>query len=138
MERRMSILIQTPDSFALQTALNAAAVGISGDMRVTMLFTGLAAARLKRGEMDVFRVPDAGDTLRDRLEQQMQEGSIPAPEKFLRKIKAAGELRVYVCSQAAHLHDMQADDLIPEVDGQMGLTAFLLEHAADATVQLTF
>jgi len=45
---------------------------------------------------------------------------------------------LFLCSQTPRVLGLDVDDLINEVDGQMGMTAFLLEHAANADVQLTF
>lgn len=65
------------------------------------------------------------------------QGLLDVPA-LLRELKAAGDVRLYVCSSSLALWGARPEDLIPEVDAVRGLTAFLLEDVAAADRVLTF
>lgn len=71
---------------------------------------------------------------RDRLEQQ---GLTDVPA-LLRQIKATGDVRLYACSSSMAICGVEAEELLPEIDGVRGLTAFLLEDVAAADRVLSF
>jgi peroxiredoxin family protein len=74
------------------------------------------------------------DTLRENLERQ---GLSDLPD-LLRQVKEIGDARLYACSSSIALCGVKADELLPEIDGVRGLTAFLLEDVAKAERVLTF
>jgi peroxiredoxin family protein len=73
-------------------------------------------------------------SLRENLERQ---GLADLPELF-RQVKEIGDARLYACSSSMALCGVTRDDLLPEIDGARGLTAFLLEDVAKADRVLTF
>ncbi len=72
--------------------------------------------------------------LRDRLTAQ---GLADLGELF-RRIKETGDVRLYACSSSMALGGVEPDQLLPQIDGVRGLTAFLLEDVAAADRVLTF
>lgn len=71
---------------------------------------------------------------RDRLAKQ---GLANLPD-LLRQIKELGDARLYACSSSMAIGGVAPDQLLPEIDGVRGLTAFLLEDVAGADRVLTF
>ncbi len=71
---------------------------------------------------------------RQRLAAQ---GLADLPE-LLRQIKELGDARFYACSSSLAICGVQPEQLIPEIDGVRGLTAFLLDDVAAADRVLTF
>jgi peroxiredoxin family protein len=138
MAHRMTILLQSGDSYAFQLTLNAIAVGVSAEMPVTVLVAGWAAERLQNGRTNMLQLPAFAAGREDDLKTGMTKAGMDDPHAFLKKLKAAGDVQLFLCSQTPRVLGLDVDDLINEVDGQMGMTAFLLEHAANADVQLTF
>ncbi len=57
---------------------------------------------------------------------------------LLRQLKELGDARLYACSSSMALCGIEARELLPEVDGIRGITAFLLEDVASADHVLTF
>ncbi len=71
------------------------------------------------------------------LERLAAQGLHDLPE-LLRQVKALGDARFYACSSSMAICGVEPADLLPEVDGVRGLTAFLLEDVAAADRVLTF
>ena len=113
-----------------------AAVGSGVAVRVffrdeaVLKVTRRGAAELNLSE--AYRRDEAG--VRARLEAQGL-GDLAA---LFREIKALGDARLYVCSSSLAISGARAEDLLPEIDGVRGLTAFLLEDVASADHVLTF
>jgi peroxiredoxin family protein len=57
---------------------------------------------------------------------------------LLRQVKESGDARLYACSSSLAICGVRPDELLPEIDGVRGLTAFLLEDIAKADRVLTF
>ncbi len=66
-----------------------------------------------------------------------QQGLGDVPD-LLRQVKEIGDARLYACSSSLAICGVKPADLLPEIDGVRGLTAFLLEDAAAADHVLTF
>ncbi len=81
---------------------------------------------------EAFRGDAAG--VRARLEGQ---GLLDLAALF-REVKEIGDVRLYVCSSSLQICGARPEDLLPEMDGVRGLTAFLLEDVAAADRVLTF
>jgi peroxiredoxin family protein len=72
--------------------------------------------------------------VRDRLAAQGLS-DLPA---LLREIKAVGDASLYACSSSVTICGVEPQELLPEIDGVRGLTAFLVEEVATADRVLTF
>jgi peroxiredoxin family protein len=81
---------------------------------------------------DAYRGREAA--VRERLAAQGL-ADLPA---LLREIKETGDARLWACSSSMAICGVDASELLPEVDGVRGLTAFLLEDLATADRVLTF
>lgn len=57
---------------------------------------------------------------------------------LLAQVKEVGDARFWACSSSMAISGVTREDLLPEIDGVRGLTAFLLEDAAHADHVLTF
>jgi peroxiredoxin family protein len=72
--------------------------------------------------------------VRERLRAQGLD-DIPA---LLAAIKETGDARLWACSSSLAICGVAPADLLPEIDGVRGLTAFLLDDVAAADRVLTF
>jgi peroxiredoxin family protein len=70
-------------------------------------------------------------------ENLVRQGLADLPELF-RQIKELGDAKLYACSSSMAIAGVAPDQLLPEIDGVRGLTAFLLEDVAKADRVLTF
>jgi peroxiredoxin family protein len=73
----------------------------------------------------------------DVLERLKQQGLDDFPT-LLAQVKEVGDARFWACSSSVAIAGVKKEDLLPEIDGIRGLTAFLLEDAAHADHVLTF
>lgn len=71
------------------------------------------------------------------LARLQRQGLDDLPALFA-QIRETGDARFWACSSSMAICGASAADLIPEIDGVRGLTAFLLEDAANADHVLTF
>ena len=124
------------NSFVQVLTLAMAAVG-SG-ISVRLFVRDEAVLKMTKKGAGVINLSDAyrGDetAVRDRVERQ----GLADVRALLREMKELGDLKVYVCSSSLLIAGASAEDLIPEVDGVLGLTAFLLEDLASADRVLSF
>lgn len=72
--------------------------------------------------------------VRERLAAQGLD-DVPA---LFRQIKEIGDVRLWACSSSLAICGAEEEQLLPEIDGVRGLTAFLLEDVATADRVLTF
>ena len=138
MDQRMTICLQSGESFAFQLALNALGIGVAAEMPVTVFGAGWGAERFVRGRMDTLQTPSFAVNRRTVIRDRLAAHGTGDPEAYLRKMKAAGDVRIYLCSFTVKALDLPEADFVPEVDGLMGMTAFLLDHVAKGTINLTF
>ena len=70
-------------------------------------------------------------------ENLARQGLADLPELF-RQVKEVGDAKLYACSSSMAISGVEPHQLLPEIDGVRGLTAFLLEDVAQADRVLTF
>jgi peroxiredoxin family protein len=70
-------------------------------------------------------------------ENLARQGLADLPELF-RQVKELGDAKLYACSSSLAISGVEPHQLLPEIDGVRGLTAFLLEDVAKADRVLTF
>lgn len=70
-------------------------------------------------------------------ENLARQGLADLPELF-RQVKELGDAKLYACSSSMAISGVEPHQLLPEIDGVRGLTAFLLEDVAKADRVLTF
>lgn len=117
--------ILTPLAFAY----GAAASGIETDF----LFVNWAV-RLLTQEGKPAPVTHPGQD--EWVKAQVGKAGLPPDIKdIIRALKATGKVRFYACSLAAQIFEVEADQLLPEVEGIVGSTWFLEEKASRAHVQ---
>ena len=69
-----------------------------------------------------------------RLKQQGMEDL----STMLQTVKGHGDVRLTVCSSSLALYGVAKEDLLPEIDGVQGLTAFVIDDIGTADTVLTF
>ena len=106
-------------SFALTVAAMYAALG----REVYTLFTYGALFRLIKGRTDEVG-EETSPTLRQKIKEGLEKGSIRSISDGINELKRFGG-RIYACVAAMSFYDVIRDELIDEVDGVMGIAAFL-------------
>ena len=106
-------------SFALTVAAMYAALG----REVYTLFTYGALFRLIKGRTDEVG-EETSPTLRQKIKEGLEKGTIRSISDGINELKRFGG-RIYACVAAMSFYDVIRDELIDEVDGVMGIAAFL-------------
>ena len=132
-------LIASRGSFnSLVQVLTLAMAAVGSGISVRLFLRDEAVLKVTKKGAGEINLSDAyrGDetAVRDRLERQ----GLADVRSLLREMKELGDLKVYVCSSSLLIAGASAEDLIPEVGGVLGLTAFLLEDIASADRVLSF
>ncbi len=131
---RLALIVKSDAYEDLLLALSFAGIAASAGQDVVMFFTNRGARRLKRGGLDDVRQTDA-------IGRAFLEGAeglgFTDLGQMLRDVKAAGRVRVFLCSRGARIWDIDAESMAPEVDAVMGTATFLLEEVRRARTVLT-
>lgn len=56
---------------------------------------------------------------------------------MLQTVKGHGDVRLWVCSSSLALYGVTKEELLPEIDGVLGLTAFFIDEVGTADHVLT-
>lgn len=137
--KRMAIVIREAAYDRILTPLAFAWLGAASDIQVDLLFVNWAVRALKIGEAEKLRVSAEHIEQDAWLRQQVAAAGMPTSVyDILRALKETGRVRLYACSLAAQIFDVTSETLVPEADGILGATTFVLEHMAPADITMTF
>ncbi len=112
-------------------AITAAAMG-----RETYIFLFFwALRRFVNDEFDVKKLSDEFGEEGDRLSKRMQEINPVSLKEILNEVRGMGNLKVYACTAAVKLMELEEAKVKSRVDDILGLTT-ILEMADGAETQL--
>ena len=131
---RLAIIVKSDTFEDLLLALSFAGIAASSGQAAAMFFTNRAARRLKRGGLDDIEETDAVG--RDFIDGAHQMGFRDLGS-MIADVKQTGRVRIFLCSRGARIWDIDADNMIPEVDSVMGTASFLLEEVRAARSVIT-
>lgn len=104
---------------------------------VHILFSYGALPRLLRGRTDDLAVGDPPESLKVRLERNLESGVLDSLHEMLQTGKRFGCLKIYACSASMAILNIARDELIDEVDASMGMVGFMnLVREADLTLYI--
>ena len=69
---------------------------------------------------------------------QLQRHDMRDLSTMLQTAKGHGDVRLWACSSSLALYGVTKDELLPEIDGVQGLTAFMIDEIGTADRVLTF
>ena len=136
--KRLAVIVSRGELNSVVQAATLVMAAVASGLAVRVFFRDEAIPKITRagaGESnlsDAYRGHEAA--VRERLAAQGL-ADLPA---LLRQIREAGDARLYACSSSMAIWGVAERDLLPEIDGVRGITAFLLEDIADADRVLTF
>lgn len=136
--KSLAVIASRGDFNSLVQVVTLLMAAVGSGLAVRVFFRDEAIFRITRAgarEMDLsaaYRGREAA--VRERLRAQGL-GDLGAA---LRQVKELGDARLYACSSSVAICGVDPADLLPEIDGVRGLTAFLVEDVAAADRVLTF
>ncbi len=136
--KRLAVIVSRGEVNSLVQVATLLLAAVSSGLGVRVFFRDEAIYRITR---DGAKAPSFSAGYRGReaevTERLAAQGLGDVPE-LLRQVKELGDARLYACSSSMAICGVEAADLLPEIDGARGLTAFLLEDVAAADHVLTF
>lgn len=113
-----------------------AAVGSGGAVRV--FFRDEAIFRVTRGGAKETAFSEGYRGREDEVRARLAQQGLDDLSALFAQIKEVGDARFWACSSSMAICGVKPEELLPEIDGVRGLTAFLLEDVASADHVLTF
>lgn len=123
---------------SLLYAFNFASIAAVSNKKVRILFLGWAASKLIKGNLEDIDIPSSLEDRRGAFVEQLKKHKCDNLREIIELVKAAGDVKIYICTLAASIWGVTRENMIPEVDDIIGSPNFLLKEAKDAEQILTF
>jgi peroxiredoxin family protein len=136
--KTLAVIVSRGETNSLVQVATLLMAAVGSGLAVRVFFRDESIYRITRegAKETVFSSGYRGREAAVRAELQRQ-GLDDLPS-LLAQIKEIGDARLYACSSSVAICGVAPADLLPEIDGVRGLTAFLLEDVAQADRVLTF
>ena len=136
--KRLAIIVARGEFNAVVQALTLLMAAVASGIAVRAFFRDEAIYTITRAGAGVVNLSAAYRGQETAGRQRLAAQGLDDLPALLRQIKETGDARFYACSSSLAIGGVEAADLLPEIDGVRGLTAFLLEDIAEADRVLTF
>ncbi len=133
-----ALIIKDGHFESLLYAFNFASIAAVSAKRVRILFVGWAASKLIRGNLEKIDIPSSLQDQKSTFIEQLKKHKCYDLGELLQIVKAAGDVKIYICTLAASIWGVTRENMISEVDDIIGSPNFLLQEAKDAEQILTF
>ncbi|MEM2910290.1 MAG: DsrE/DsrF/DrsH-like family protein [Nitrososphaerota archaeon] len=128
--KKVALIVNTASFERVAYALSFAVVAAARGIEVFVLFAFEGLYRLIKGNVDVLS-DETNPFIRKEIESGLKKDSVMRISTLIKNLKYLGG-KIYACPSAMALHNVTKDDLIDDVDGVLGLAAFL-ESIGDAS-----
>ncbi len=131
--KSMAIVLRDDSYDKILTPLSFAYLQAAEGTQVDMLFVNWAVRALTEEGARALKVDGQHADQDGWLRQQVAKAGLP-PDIYdiIKAIKNTGHVKLYACSLAATIFDVNKDNLIPEAEDIVGASWFLHEKAAQA------
>ncbi|MBX2883186.1 MAG: DsrE/DsrF/DrsH-like family protein [Granulosicoccus sp.] len=123
---KISVIVTSGNREQLQMAAMVASVGAVSGSDVSVFVSMNALAYFKKSSTAA--APAEGD-----MGKLLEEKNVPEFKELFSQAVEYGDAKIYPCSMAVDILDVQQDDLEPYISDPLGLTAFLAD-ASDGQV----
>ncbi|MEM0456298.1 MAG: DsrE/DsrF/DrsH-like family protein [Nitrososphaerota archaeon] len=121
--KKIALIVNTASFERVAYALSFAVVAAAYGTEVFVLFGFEGLYRLIKRKTDVLG-DETNPFIRNEIESGLKKGSMMQISELIKNLKNLGG-KIYACTSAMALHNVTKDELIEEVDGVLGLAAFL-------------
>lgn len=136
--KRLAIIVARGELNSLVQVMTLLLAAVSSGIAVRVFFRDESIFALTRDGAKTLRFSDGYRGQEAAVRQRLATQGLDDLPDLLRQVKELGDARFYACSSSVAICGVAAAELLPELDGVRGLTAFLLEDAAAADHVLTF
>lgn len=123
---------------SLLYAFNFASILAVSKKKIRILFVGWAAKKLIKGKLEKIDLPSSLNEEKSDFIEQLKKHKTHNLAELLKLLKAAGDVKIYICTLTASMWGITRENMLPEVDDIIGSPNFLLQEAKDAKQILTF
>ena len=136
--KRLAIIVARGEYNAVVQAATLLMAAVASGIAVRVFFRDEAIYTITRTRAGLLNLSAAYRGQEAAVRQRLAAQGLDDLPALLRQIKETGDARFYACSSSMAICGVDAAELLPEIDGVRGLTAFLLEDIAEADRVLTF
>ncbi len=105
---------------------------------VRVLFRDEAVVSVTKTGAQRLQLSEALRERQDAVLARLKEQHLDDLSALLQAVKGHGDVRLMACSSSLALYGITKEDLLPEIDGVQGLTAFFIDEVGTADRVLTF
>lgn len=136
--KRLAVIASRGDFNSLVQVGTLLMAAVGAGLAVRVFFRDEAIYKITRDGAGELNLSEAYRGREDAVLQRMAGQGLLDLAALFTLIKETGDARLYACSSSVALCGVEPADLLPQIDGVRGLTAFLLEDVAGADHVLTF
>ena len=133
--KSMAIMAHSGTIDKLLPVLTLASTASTMDVETCIFFTFWGLNALKKDGLENAEPPDFMRIETGTIKEKMRKAGYPSLQKLLQICKESGNVKIYACSTTMKLMDINEEELIPEVDGIVGVATFM-DIALDADISL--
>jgi peroxiredoxin family protein len=136
--KRLAVIVSRGELNSVVQAATLIMAAVASGLAVRVFFRDEAISRITRGGTGESNLSDAYRSHETAVRERLAAQGLADFPALLRQIREAGDVRLYACSSSMAIWGVAERDLLPEIDGVRGITAFLLEDIGEADRVLTF
>jgi peroxiredoxin family protein len=136
--KRLAIIVARGERNSLVQVMTLLLAAVGSGIAVRVFFRDEAIFALTADGAKTLRFSEGYRGREAAVRERLAAQGLDDVADLLRQVKALGDARFYACSSSLAICGVAAAELLPEIDGVRGLTAFLLEDVAVADHVLTF
>jgi peroxiredoxin family protein len=136
--KRLAVIVSRGEFNSLVQVATLLMAAVASGVEVRVFFRDEAIYRITKAGAGVMDFSEGYRGREAETRRRLASQGLDDLRSLLAQIKEGGDARLYACSSSLAICGVEAAELLPEIDGVRGLTAFLLEDVAQADRVLTF
>lgn len=136
--KSLAVMVSGGSTNNLVQVLTLLMAAVHSDLKARVFFRDESVYRLTPEKINTIELSDGYAHDVAGVTERLKQYDLTDLHKLCRDLKASGDVKFYVCSSSLALCGLKREDLVPEIDGVMGLPTFLTEEIAQADRVLTF
>ena len=136
--KSLAVIVSRGEFNSLVQVATLLAAAVASGVAVRVFFRDESIYAITRAGAEALHLSEAYRGREAAVRERLAAQGLADLPALLREVKATGDARLWACSSSMAICGVEAGDLLPEIDGVRGLTAFLLEDVAAADRVLTF
>jgi len=136
--KTLAVIVSRGDFNSLVQVATLLMAAVGSGVAVRVIFRDESIYKITRSGATITNLSEAYRGQEAAVRERLANQGLADLSELFRQIKEVGDARLYACSSSLMICGVERTELLPEIDGVRGLTAFLLEDVASADRTLTF